>query len=262
MNVDERINRLDGFRNLVETWRDKHDRAVRRQINEEIPSIRREVLEAGCYMTMTIGPPPAVGGLIMQDVDAFAMMFNPPYGIDLARQVLDMIDKTIGVLKAGPLPESPRVQVDSNVEKGYVFIAMPMPAGDAHFEDVLDATKEACKRCGFYAERVDDDESNERITDRMLESIRRAEFVIVDLTRARPNVFYEAGYAAGLGKTPIYIATAGTPLEFDLKDYPVIFFNGMKDLKDRLETRLRTLAKARVDGEDEVSLGGREDSRT
>jgi FKBP-type peptidyl-prolyl cis-trans isomerase 2 len=65
--------------------------------------------------------------------------------------------------------------------------------------------------------------------------------LIVDLTRSRPNVFYEAGYAQGLRKTPIYLAREGTHLEFDLKDYPVIFFRGMKELKDNLEKRLRGL---------------------
>ncbi|HIP19479.1 MAG TPA: hypothetical protein EYG78_09125, partial [Sulfurovum sp.] len=93
-------------------------------------------------------------------------------------------------------------------------------------------------RCGIEAERVDEVHSNERITDRMLESIRKAEFVIVDLTHSRPNVFYEAGYVHGIGKIPIYLAKEGTKLEFDLKDYPVIFFKNMKQLKDNLENDL------------------------
>ena len=68
--------------------------------------------------------------------------------------------------------------------------------------------------------------------------------MIVDLTGSRPNVFYEAGYAQGLRKIPIYIAREGTRLEFDLKDYPIIFFRNMKELKDGLEKRLRGLAEA------------------
>ena len=48
-------------------------------------------------------------------------------------------------------------------------------------------------------------------------------------------------------------AVAGSPadltkLEFDLKDYPVIFFRGMKELKDALEKRLRGLAEKRTRG--------------
>jgi len=176
------------------------------------------------------------------------VIFDPPYLMNMVPNIIDMIDQTIGSLKAGPeevVDAAPRIQADADVRKGYAFIAMPIVVGDPRFDDVLDAIKEAAKRCGIHAERVDEPQSNERITDRILESIRKAEFVIADLTESRPNVFYEAGYAQGLKKTPIYIARDGTKLEFDLKDYPVIFFRGMKDLKDSLEKRLRGLAEAR-----------------
>lgn len=109
-------------------------------------------------------------------------------------------------------------QVHQEVQAGYVFVAMPIAAGD--FDDVLDSIKEACQRCGLTAERIDEAQSNERITDRILESIRKAQFVIADLTGSRPNVFYEAGYAHGIGKVPIYIARDGTKLELDPRTIP------------------------------------------
>ena len=210
--------------------------------------MRREVMEAGCLHTVTITPPATVGGLIMRNVDPFDMVFHPPYGMSMVPMVVDMIDQTIGVLRAGPpepATEKPKIQIDADLQKGYAFIAMPIALNDTQGEDVLDAIKEAANRCGIHAERVDEPQSNERITDRILESIRKAEYVIVDLTGSRPNVFYEAGYAQGLRKTPIYVAREGTKLEFDLKDYPIIFFRGMKELKDSLEKRLRGLAAAR-----------------
>jgi len=78
-----------------------------------------------------------------------------------------------------------------------------------------------------------------------LESIRKAEFVIVDLTEERPNVFFEAGYAHGIGKLPIYIARDGTDIHFDVKDYPVIMFRNMKELREGLVRRLRAIAEKR-----------------
>jgi nucleoside 2-deoxyribosyltransferase len=134
-------------------------------------------------------------------------------------------------------------KIELNIERNYAFIAMAIDPQNSDLEDVLDAIKEGASRCGIQAERVDEAQSNERISDRILESIEKAEYVIVDLTNSRPNVFYEAGYAQGIGKIPVYIAKDGTKLEFDLKDYPVIFFKNMKQLKDRLESRLRALAK-------------------
>ena len=128
-------------------------------------------------------------------------------------------------------------------EPGYAFIAMPMDPEDHTLVDVLDALKEAALRCGIRAERIDEPETNERITDRILESIQKAEHVIVDLTYSRPNVFFEAGYAHALGKIPIYVARQGTKLEFDLKDYPVLFFKNLRDLKEAVEKRIKGLTK-------------------
>jgi len=245
MDTDEKIRRLEEYRANVLEWRRTDDPAVRSYINQNIMWARREVIEAGCYVTLTIGPPPITGGLVMRNIDPFEMMFDPPYNKDLVPVVVDMLDRAIGVLRSAPpdRPE-PKVQLDVTT-KGYAFIAMPMDADDPQLVDVLDAIKEAAGRCGLQAERVDEPQYTERITDRVLESIRKAEYVIVDLTNSKPNVFYEAGYAQGRGKTPIYIARHGTKLEFDLKDYPVIFFKNMKALKDALELRLRGLAENR-----------------
>lgn len=249
MEIEEKIARLEEYKSKLLSWNKTHDAETRSFINQNIVWVQREVIEAGCFHTLTIGPPPAVGGLVMRNVDPFAMMFNPPYLMNLVRVVVDMIDQTIGVLRSGPaLPQSdqPEVQVDMDVKKGYAFIAMPIDSANLQLEDVLDSIKEAANRCGVHAERVDETQSNEKITDRILESIKKAEYVIVDLTDSRPNVFYEAGYAQGLRKTPIYIAREGTQLEFDLKDYPIIFFRNMKELKDGIEKRLRGLAEKRA----------------
>lgn len=134
----------------------------------------------------------------------------------------------------------PHVQ-PSPIEPGYTFIAMPMDPSDHALIDVLDALKEAALRCGLRAERIDEPETNERITDRILQSIQKAEHVIVDLTYSRPNVFFEAGYAHALGKIPIYVAKEGTKLEFDLKDYPVLFFKNLRELKEAVEKRIKGL---------------------
>ena len=138
-------------------------------------------------------------------------------------------------------PKTQRTSQELRFESGYAFIAMPMDPDDHSLVDVLDALKEAALRCGIHAERIDEPESNERITDRILDSIKRAEHVIVDLTNSRPNVFFEAGYAHALGKIPIYVARQGTKLEFDLKDYPILFFRNLKELKDAVERRINGL---------------------
>jgi hypothetical protein len=131
--------------------------------------------------------------------------------------------------------------IPTPVRQGYVFIAMPMDKKDALLEDVHVAIKEAATDSGLQAERVDAPQTNERISPRILESLRTAEFVVADLTHSKPNVYFEAGYAEAIGRTPVYIARAGTDLEFDVQDYPVIFFENVTNLKRDLTHRLKGL---------------------
>ena len=244
-DIDKRIQNLNYFLELLDDWTETHSDESRASINRIKKSIEREVIEAGCLLTMTISPPPAIGGLVMQNVNPFDMIFEQVYLQSLNPQVKDMVNQTIGVLEDPPdeKPARNEPELDFQIQRGYVFIAMPIGPTNP-FDDVLDAIKETCEKCGLNAERVDEAQANERITDRILESIQKAEYVIVDLTESRPNVFYEAGYAQGIGKLPIYIARQGTKLEFDLKDYPVIFFDSYRNLKKGLEARLRGLAEA------------------
>jgi len=133
----------------------------------------------------------------------------------------------------------------AHIRSGYAFIAMAMDPNDPALEDVLDAIKEGASKCGVAAERIDEAHSNEPITGRMLAAIESAEFVVVDLTYVRPNVFYEAGYAQGLGKTPIYIARKGSEIPFDVKDYPVIVYPNMRELRVLLTERLTAVRAGR-----------------
>jgi len=159
--------------------------------------------------------------------------------VDFARDFVDgKFGKHEGLLKPAPA---------TAISKGSAFVAMAIDPTIPSLDDILDAIKTACNECEIVAKRIDEDQSNDRITDRIVESIRSAEFVIADLTLARPNVFFEAGFAHGLGKTPIYIARHGTKAEFDIKDYPIIFFQSMRELKVALIDRLRALSKLHVD---------------
>lgn len=99
ITIDNKISLLEDYKAKLFLWRKNHDRNIRSLINQSTELVRREVVEARCFRTLTIGPPPAIGGLIMENVDAFESMFNPPYLMDLIEVVIDMIDKTIGVLK-------------------------------------------------------------------------------------------------------------------------------------------------------------------
>ena len=134
MDTEERIAALEEFKALLVLWKKSGDAKIRAQINRRQVAVRREVIEAKCFKTLTISPPPAVGGLIMRNIDPFNMMFDPPPYVDLIETIVDMIDQTIGVLTAAPAhknQEEPEVRIELDVEKGYAFIAMPIDPADA-----------------------------------------------------------------------------------------------------------------------------------
>jgi len=181
---------------------------------------RKLIAEAGCYKTLDISPPPAVGGYLMRNVDPLDTMFDPPFLMNLTSTVVDMIDQTIGALEFGTVsdPTAGAIEVQRTFEKGYVFIAMPINKDTPELDDVLDSIKDVCANNSLVAERVDEMHTNDKITDNILDGITKAEFVIADLTYSKPNVYLEAGYALASGKTPIFICKANHTIEFDVKD--------------------------------------------
>jgi hypothetical protein len=102
------------------------------------------------------------------------------------------------------------------------------------FRDVYGSCKEVCKEFDFDAERTDESLSLERIVPRIEKGIKESAFVIADVSEASPNVFYEVGYARGLGKPVLMTARRGTARAFDVADIPTIDWDDQQELKEGL----------------------------
>ncbi|MEY2521087.1 MAG: hypothetical protein QOF24_2846 [Verrucomicrobiota bacterium] len=86
-------------------------------INRNLISVRTAVREAGTLQLINISPPPAVGGVIMQNVDPFQNLFGNFYGMSLIPAAIDCIEQAIGVYESmqteeGLLAMSPREVID------------------------------------------------------------------------------------------------------------------------------------------------------
>lgn len=97
---------------------------------------------------------------------------------------------------------------------------------------------------GYRCERVDEQEFNGSIRDRILKNIREACFIIADVTEARPNCYYELGVAHALGKEVIHLAHSAQDIHFDVKDFNFIIYGNGIELEQKLHRRIRaTIAK-------------------
>ena len=104
----------------------------------------------------------------------------------------------------------------------------------------------ALKELGYQVTRADDVAALGSIAADVVKRLAIADIVIADLSDLNANVFYELGYADGLGKRVIVTAKHGTELPFDVKDIPTIFWRGQKQLKDDLTARIRKVVKTAV----------------
>jgi hypothetical protein len=130
---------------------------------------------------------------------------------------------------------------DSRVIRDSAFILMNMDPEDPGLADVHQTIRAVCADFGIDASRIDDVQHQDRITDRILEMIETAEFIIADLSGEKPNVYYEVGYAHALGKRPILVRKAGTRLHFDLVVHNVPEYKNITMLSDMLRRRFEAI---------------------
>lgn len=156
-------------------------------------------------------------------------------------------------------------------ESKMCFVAMKFGKGDDNcdmIEFCNTIIKPAVAETGYYAEIVSDTPSDQKICDKVIADIRKAKFIIVDLTHGNQGAYYEAGFAQALNKTVIYICekkwfqdgnykvkdgediytiqTNGKPLgvHFDIDHYNIIQYDARN--YDKLKEELIAHINARV----------------
>lgn len=98
----------------------------------------------------------------------------------------------------------------------------------------------AVERAGYRATRVDLVEHNEWIMDEVLAGIRLAHFVVADFTGHRNGVYFEAGFARGLG-IPVIHTCEETELgkaHFDTQQLNHVLWTTPEELCKRLYHRI------------------------
>jgi len=107
----------------------------------------------------------------------------------------------------------------------------------------LDGLEPAIRDAGYNPLRIDRKEHTRKIDDEIVAEIRRSKFLVVDLTGQRQSVYFEAGFALGLGITVIWTCRQDeiADLHFDIRQYNCIAWTDPTELKEPLTNRIRAV---------------------
>lgn len=148
----------------------------------------------------------------------------------------EMYREAIGMISSGSYREL-RSQLMEESLGHEVFFVCPFGNADVdhNYEFVI---KPAVEKHGFTIQRADEISNTQTITQTIVSAINRARFVVADLTEARPNCYYEVGYAHAIGKPVVILAKTGTERHFDLAAHNWTHWDDYEDLKPKLDKRI------------------------
>ena len=130
----------------------------------------------------------------------------------------------------------------ASVDTFQVFIAMWFDS--SMDEPYRNGVAPAVRDAGYNPLRIDQKEHINKIDDEIIAEIRRSKFLIADFTQgndgARGGVYYEAGFAHGLGLPVIFMCrdNALESLHFDTNHYNHIVWTDSADLREKLTQRI------------------------
>ena len=138
-------------------------------------------------------------------------------------------------------------QVAASRDLSQAFVAMWF-SNDMR-EHYVNGIKPAIELSGYKPMNIGDKPDVDKIDDEIIAEIRRSSFLVADFTHgcegARGSVYYEAGFAHGLGIPVIRSCRKdiidSNKLPFDTRQYYHVPWETSEELRDRLKARIRAL---------------------
>ncbi|MBI5396239.1 MAG: hypothetical protein HZA91_13165 [Verrucomicrobia bacterium] len=139
-------------------------------------------------------------------------------------------------------------QLSRNKQSKLAFVAMNFdPKFNRLYDDGIDP---AIRAAGYEPKRVDRHLHVYRIDDEIIVLINQSRFAFVDLTEQKQSVYFEAGYAMGLGLKVIWSCRKDEidekKIHFDARQFPMLDWTTDTDLTDyrrRLTTHIKAVIR-------------------
>jgi len=120
------------------------------------------------------------------------------------------------------------------------FVAMWF---DDNQKDKRDVIKQTISKCGYKPLIIDEIhvDSDLTINDAIIRQIRSSKFLVADFTKQRHGVYFEAGFALGMGKQVIYMCEEEDfkDSHFDTNHYSHIVYEDLTRLQKMLEDKIQ-----------------------
>ena len=137
--------------------------------------------------------------------------------------------------------------VETNVDSSQAFVAMwfDQSMNGAYNRGI----RAAIENTGYEAFKINDKPDVDKIDDEIIGEIRRSRFLVADFTHgakgARGGVYYEAGFAYGLGLHVVRSCRKDiidkNELHFDVRQHYHVVWETIDELREGLEKRIRAL---------------------
>lgn len=120
------------------------------------------------------------------------------------------------------------------------FVAMSF---GQDMEEIRDSIKQSIINNNFEPVLIDEQliESTQTINDAIIAAIKSCKFCIADFTQQKDGVYFESGFAAGLGKPVIYTCHKDwfEKSHFDTNHFPHIIYNNKAQLIEMLNNKIK-----------------------
>ena len=134
-------------------------------------------------------------------------------------------------------------ELQTNPSSLQAFVAMWI--NDETERAFTEGLKRGIEDAGYQGLRIDKKEDVVKIDDEIISEIRRSRFLVADFTQgndgARGGVYFEAGFALGLGIPVIFTCRTDMvdKLHFDTRQYAHILWDEPEDLRVAIRDRIR-----------------------
>ena len=149
--ISARLVLLKEFISDLNRWREcdrssSESREIRTKLNMNLLAARNAVYEAGALQLVTVSPPPAVGGLVHQNLDPFENLFKNFWGISMVSTAIDCVEQAIGVYEhllsnkgLIKLPSRESIDVETAIERALrPYFRHKKPESEKEVQDAIE----------------------------------------------------------------------------------------------------------------------------